>query len=179
MFMKVTCLLHSNLCKFLKKPRNTHIFKSSIYWDTSPCSPVGSQPRFRRDISSLSSGSKDEPSKKPAWSRQKAKLYIRIWKDCLWYCKLLQNENGPLFSGFYLIRMALCAFHGEVRYGCLCTYMWCVHTTWLSGSDVTVTPLTRIPWYLEVAYLTAYVIFNIRDAVIKCLHELNVYQDED
>jgi hypothetical protein len=34
--------------------------KSSIFWDVTPCSPVESQPPFRRDMSPPSSGSKNK-----------------------------------------------------------------------------------------------------------------------
>jgi hypothetical protein len=41
------------------------VMKRPIFWDIMQCSPVGSQPTFRRNMSPPSLGSKNKPSTKP------------------------------------------------------------------------------------------------------------------
>jgi hypothetical protein len=99
----------------------------------------------------------------------------------IWWCAMIWVPAAVVMENLLSLtrKASYISCHSAIACVCTYTYVRCIHTTWRSGcSDVRFTFVTRISWYLEVAYLAAYLVFNIRDALIKCLHKLNVYQNE-
>jgi hypothetical protein len=80
---------------FLTHHRHKHfrLTKSSLFWDITPCCPVIVKLTFRRNISLLSSGSKNMSRKKQAWSRQHSELCL-LPVSCWFITSFAVPEDG-------------------------------------------------------------------------------------
>jgi hypothetical protein len=88
------------------------LMKSSIFQEQ--CRVVRwSQPTFRRNISPPSSGSKNEQSKKPTWSRQQAALSVYL----LIFVRRLMGSHwcppSPNYFVFYAVRVIFLLTFGQ------------------------------------------------------------------
>jgi hypothetical protein len=82
------CLVHISSSKFyimflgwnmrVDREYCSIFFFNSIFWVT-PCCLLKVKQKFRRNISPLSSRTKNKPSKKAEWNRKKSPAWITLW----------------------------------------------------------------------------------------------------